>query len=75
MLSVRLQGFIPQKLAHFEKHILTLHTVRRQGERINMFINMNIRVKAVGQAKGSGERCKLQERGRYRARQIDHNCK
>jgi hypothetical protein len=28
MLSGRLQGFIPQKLAHFEEHILTLHTVR-----------------------------------------------
>jgi hypothetical protein len=26
--SGRLQGFIPQKLAHFEEHILTLHTVR-----------------------------------------------
>jgi hypothetical protein len=25
--SGRLQGFIPQKLAHFEEHILTLHTV------------------------------------------------
>jgi hypothetical protein len=28
MRSGRLQGFIPQKLAHFEEHILTLHTVR-----------------------------------------------
>jgi hypothetical protein len=28
LLSGRLQGFIPQKLAHFEEHILTLHTVR-----------------------------------------------
>jgi hypothetical protein len=28
MLSDRLQEFIPQKLAHFEEHILTLHTVR-----------------------------------------------
>jgi hypothetical protein len=26
--SGRLQGFIPQKLAHFEEHILTLHTER-----------------------------------------------
>jgi hypothetical protein len=26
--SVRLQGFIPQKLAHFEEHILTLHRAR-----------------------------------------------
>jgi hypothetical protein len=26
MLSGRLQGFIPQKLAHFEENILTLHT-------------------------------------------------
>jgi hypothetical protein len=26
MLSGRLQGFIPQTLAHFEEHILTLHT-------------------------------------------------
>jgi hypothetical protein len=26
MLSGRLQGFIPQKMAHFEEHILTLHT-------------------------------------------------
>jgi hypothetical protein len=26
MRSGRLQGFIPQKLAHFEEHILTLHT-------------------------------------------------
>jgi hypothetical protein len=31
MLSGRLQGFIPQKMAHFEEHILTLHTVRSQG--------------------------------------------
>jgi hypothetical protein len=28
MLSGRLQGFIPQKLAHFEEHIVTLHTAR-----------------------------------------------
>jgi hypothetical protein len=27
--SGRLQGFIPQKLAHFEEHILTLHTGQR----------------------------------------------
>jgi hypothetical protein len=26
MRSGRLQGFIPQNLAHFEEHILTLHT-------------------------------------------------
>jgi hypothetical protein len=26
MFSGRLQGFIPQKLAHFEEHILTMHT-------------------------------------------------
>jgi hypothetical protein len=32
MLSGRLQGFIPQKLAHFEEHILTLHTV---GDELN----------------------------------------
>jgi hypothetical protein len=29
MLSGQLQGFIPQKMAHFEEHILTLHTARR----------------------------------------------
>jgi hypothetical protein len=29
MLSGRLQGFIHQKLAHFEEHILTLHTERK----------------------------------------------
>jgi hypothetical protein len=28
MLSGRLQGFIHQKLAHFEEHILMLHTER-----------------------------------------------
>jgi hypothetical protein len=28
MLSGRLQGIIPQALAHFEKHILKLHAVR-----------------------------------------------
>jgi hypothetical protein len=28
MRSGRLQGFIPQKLAHFEEHILMLHTAR-----------------------------------------------
>jgi hypothetical protein len=28
MRSGRLQGFIPQKLAHFDEHILTLHTGR-----------------------------------------------
>jgi hypothetical protein len=27
MRSGRLQAFIPQKMAHFEEHILTLHTV------------------------------------------------
>jgi hypothetical protein len=26
VLSGRLQGFIPKKMAHFEEHILTLHT-------------------------------------------------
>jgi hypothetical protein len=31
--SGRLQGFIPQKLAHFEEHILTLHTVRDSQDR------------------------------------------
>jgi hypothetical protein len=31
MLSGRLQSFIPQKLALFEVHILTLHTVRSNG--------------------------------------------
>jgi hypothetical protein len=33
MRSCRLQGFIPQKLAHFEEHILTLHTVRDEFRR------------------------------------------
>jgi hypothetical protein len=33
MLSGRLRGFIPQKLAHFEEHILTLHTVRWQRQK------------------------------------------
>jgi hypothetical protein len=31
MLSGRLQGFIPQNLADFEVHTLTLHTVRSNG--------------------------------------------
>jgi hypothetical protein len=26
MLSGRLQGFIPRELAHFQDHVLTLHT-------------------------------------------------
>jgi hypothetical protein len=30
MRSGRLYGFIPQTLAHFEEHILTLHTARVQ---------------------------------------------
>jgi Ran GTPase-activating protein (RanGAP) involved in mRNA processing and transport len=30
MLSGRLQGFIPQKLAHFEEHMLTLHIGRNR---------------------------------------------
>jgi hypothetical protein len=43
MLSGRLQGFIPQKLAHFEEHILTLHTGGNCaiGERsVNVALNM-----------------------------------
>jgi hypothetical protein len=82
--SGRLQGFIPQKLAHFEEHILTLHTAcaceTQKGLHAARFVSvgrvrpwalipMHARLRALRQAK---ERSDVPLGGSYLPLQLGH---
>jgi hypothetical protein len=57
ILSGRLQRFIPQKLAHFEEHILTLHTgctkSKHMGVRAGLELRVSCNDKVLNDMKGS----------------------